>query len=417
MATSLQYSCLENPMDGGAWWAAVHGVSKSRTWLSDFTFTFHFHALEKEMATHSSVLAWRIPGTAEPGGLPSMGSHRVRHNWSDLAAAAAAANYPNWGKFSLNMAFTTLEAFSVLVPPPILKKTTNTSRNLKFPVAQGIEVKSICQSVAQAPMCLVPIRGDLTAVFGLFLVQIKQFWEITGWSFVGWWWSSVSQFCPILCDAMDVNPPGSSVRGIFFFIYIFYWRIIDLQCFRHTARWFNYIYTYTDSTYYFQIISHYRLLQDIDRSSHCYTVNLCCFLCIYFLNSASSWKSCRDKLWRKSAWIISLPPGPLSCFPTGPPTLSCSCLGHGKVQSPRKLLLFIVCNPFLPSAKVTEKWGEAGVETVSGGWYPLFQVVLQQCIWSPDYMPGTGPSTEEGAVNTVTRSPKWNFQSCGEDSR
>ena len=88
--TPLQYSCLENPMDGGAWWAAVHGVLKSRTRLSDFTFTFHFHALEKEMAAHSSVLAWRIPGTAEPGGLPSMGSHRVRHDWSDLAAAAAA---------------------------------------------------------------------------------------------------------------------------------------------------------------------------------------------------------------------------------------------------------------------------------------------------------------------------------------
>ena len=85
----LQCSCLDNPMDGGAWWAAVHGVAKSRTGLSDFTFTFHFHALEKEMATHSSVLAWRISGTGEPGGLPSMGSHRVRHDWSDLAAAAA----------------------------------------------------------------------------------------------------------------------------------------------------------------------------------------------------------------------------------------------------------------------------------------------------------------------------------------
>ena len=78
--TPLQYSCLENPMDGGAWQAAVHGVAKSRTRLSDFSFTFHFHALEKEMATHSSVLAWRIPGTGEPGGLPSMGSHRVGHD-------------------------------------------------------------------------------------------------------------------------------------------------------------------------------------------------------------------------------------------------------------------------------------------------------------------------------------------------
>ena len=75
--TPLQYSCQENPMGRGAWWAAVHGVAKSWTRLSDFTFTFHFHALEKEMATHSSVLAWRIPGKGEPGGLPSMGSHRV----------------------------------------------------------------------------------------------------------------------------------------------------------------------------------------------------------------------------------------------------------------------------------------------------------------------------------------------------
>ena len=89
--TPLQYSCLKNPMDGGAWKAAVHGVTEGQTWLSNFTFTFHFHALEKEMATPSSVLAWRIPGTGEPGGLPSMGSHRVGHDWSDLAAAAAAA--------------------------------------------------------------------------------------------------------------------------------------------------------------------------------------------------------------------------------------------------------------------------------------------------------------------------------------
>ena len=85
--TPLQYSCLENPMDGGAWLAADHGVAKSWTRLSDLTFTFH--ALE-EMATHSGVLAWRIPGKGEPGGLLSMGSPKVGHDWSDLAAAAAA---------------------------------------------------------------------------------------------------------------------------------------------------------------------------------------------------------------------------------------------------------------------------------------------------------------------------------------
>ena len=87
--TPLQYSCLESPMDGGAWKAAVHGVAEGRTRLSDFTFTFHFLALEKEMATHSSVLAWRIPGTREPGGLPFLGSCRVGHDWSGLAVAAA----------------------------------------------------------------------------------------------------------------------------------------------------------------------------------------------------------------------------------------------------------------------------------------------------------------------------------------
>ena len=84
----LQYSCLENPMDGGAWKGAVHGVTEGQTRLSDFTFTFHFHALEKEMATHSSVLAWRLPGMGEPDGLPAMELHRVRHDWNDLASAA-----------------------------------------------------------------------------------------------------------------------------------------------------------------------------------------------------------------------------------------------------------------------------------------------------------------------------------------
>ena len=78
--TPLQYSCLENAMDGRVLWVVVYGVAQSRTQLNAFTFTFQFHALEKEMATHSSVLAWRIPGTGEPGRLPSMGSHRVGHN-------------------------------------------------------------------------------------------------------------------------------------------------------------------------------------------------------------------------------------------------------------------------------------------------------------------------------------------------
>ena len=96
--TPLQYSCLENPMDGGAWWAAVHGVAKSWTWLSDFSFTSHFHALEKEMATHSSVLAWRIPGMGKAGGLPSMGlQSRTRLKWlsssSKIFIYIAAVSY------------------------------------------------------------------------------------------------------------------------------------------------------------------------------------------------------------------------------------------------------------------------------------------------------------------------------------
>ena len=116
--TPLQYSCLENAMDGGAWWATVHGVVKSRTWLSDFTFTFHFNALEQETAMHSSVLAWRIPGTEEPGGLPSRGLHRIGHDWSSSRNSSSRPSSspmkPNysptslWGNFlgdwsSLNM--------------------------------------------------------------------------------------------------------------------------------------------------------------------------------------------------------------------------------------------------------------------------------------------------------------------------
>ena len=112
--TPLQYSCLENPMDRRAWKAAVRGVAEGQTRLSDFTFTFPFHTLEKEMATHSSFLAWRIPGTGEPGGLPSMGSHRVRHDWSDLSAAAGPLGEVGWRVlFSLGH-FTSLVSYSPL---------------------------------------------------------------------------------------------------------------------------------------------------------------------------------------------------------------------------------------------------------------------------------------------------------------
>ena len=118
---SLQYSCLESPMDRGAWQAAVLGVTKSRTRLSDFTFTFHFHALEKEMATHSSVLAWRIPGMGEPGGLPPMGSHRVGHDWSDLAAAANP-NYKHPQIFSL-YEFSDIPSLSS--SPPLIENSVS----------------------------------------------------------------------------------------------------------------------------------------------------------------------------------------------------------------------------------------------------------------------------------------------------
>ena len=112
----LQCSCLENPRDGGAWWAAVYGVAKSRTRLSDFTFTSLFHALEKEMATHSSVLVCRIPGTEGPGRRPPMGSHRVGHDWSDLATAAAGflRNIHCW-KFVYFASFVLLYPFVMLV--------------------------------------------------------------------------------------------------------------------------------------------------------------------------------------------------------------------------------------------------------------------------------------------------------------
>ena len=92
--TPLQYSCLENPMDGGAWRAAVHGVTKSWTRLSDFTFAFHFHALEKEMATHSSILAWRIPGTGEPGAVCGVAQSRTQLTWLSSSRSSVCMSMP-----------------------------------------------------------------------------------------------------------------------------------------------------------------------------------------------------------------------------------------------------------------------------------------------------------------------------------
>ena len=146
-------------MDGGAWWAAVYGVAKSWTRLSDFTFSFHFDALEKEMATHSSVLAWRIPGTGEPGGLPSMGSHRVGHDWSDLAVAAAA-----WW----NIWCDTVLIVSVL---PLKLMTSMAPSAFKDRLQQSY--------------------------WHFFPVCAKLF-----------------QSCCTLCDTMDWSPPGNSVYGI-----------------------------------------------------------------------------------------------------------------------------------------------------------------------------------------------------------
>ena len=130
-------------MDGGAWWAAVHGVAEGRTRLSDFTFTFHFHALEKEMATHSSFLAWKIPETEEPGRRPSMGSQRVGHDWSDLAVAHALSlgNIQEHGKIRLTT--QNLLPQSVLShSPPQAVFPTVVSYNRMAQTVQAVEMQS-----------------------------------------------------------------------------------------------------------------------------------------------------------------------------------------------------------------------------------------------------------------------------------
>ena len=139
----LQYSCLENPMDGGAWWAAVHGVAKSRTRLSDFTFTFHFDALEKEMATHSSVLAWRIPGTGEP-----VSRTRLKR----LTAAAAAAGFCKFSSRSqTNETATSDFNFCLAIWPSTSHPTILSFLAEAWPMVGHADQNDICCGVEPCP--------------------------------------------------------------------------------------------------------------------------------------------------------------------------------------------------------------------------------------------------------------------------
>ena len=144
-------------MDGGAWWAAVHVVAKSQTRLSDFTFTFHFPALEKEMATHSSVLAWRIPGTGEPGGLLSVGSHRVGHDWSDLAAAAIHSTFDHFCP-------CVIKSINLMFLYPLLLQPIFPA----FPFSQ-VTVFGFC-----IPMCI-----DISLIFSWYLIWL----HLIPWTF------------------------------------------------------------------------------------------------------------------------------------------------------------------------------------------------------------------------------------------
>ena len=195
----LQYSCLEDPMDGGAWWAAVLGVAKSQTWLSDFTFTFHFHALEKEMATHSSVLAWRIPGTGEPGGLPSLGSHRVRHNWSDLAAAAAAffiirlshpymttgktIALPRWtfvGKVT-SLLFNILSRLVITFLPRSKRLLISWLQSLSAVILEPKNIKSLTVSIVSPSVCH-EMMGPDAMIFVFWMLSFKPTFSLSFFS-------------------------------------------------------------------------------------------------------------------------------------------------------------------------------------------------------------------------------------------
>ena len=169
-------------MDGGAWWAAVYGVTKSWTRLSDFTFTFHFHALEKEMATHSSVLAWRIPGTGEPGGLLSMGSHRVGHDWSELAAARV-----------------------------IIRWLWLSSSHLQLFAGGELDFTNFTRFVL--------LFWPHLAAWGIFLIvpwpwrQCQRMFKLlNNCTHLSQSVNSVAQLCPTLCDPMDHSMPGLPVH-------------------------------------------------------------------------------------------------------------------------------------------------------------------------------------------------------------
>ena len=165
--TPFWYSCLENPMDGGSWKAAVHGVAEGQTQLSDFTFTFHFHALEKEMATHSSVLAWRIPGTGQPDGLPSMGSHRVGHDWSYLAAAADTCMYTHTHTHTFKFALPICYGWG--------NKMTMLLENCRF-------IKS--HKILQEPRKSIPyLHGCISETSSVYYLKSSKSYILKNWHF------------------------------------------------------------------------------------------------------------------------------------------------------------------------------------------------------------------------------------------